>query len=59
MYILLTTEDPLPLPELLEFKGVRTAEDIQAEKSRGGNSDLQDLLSSIDGPTCPRAVQLL
>jgi hypothetical protein len=50
-YILMTTEDPLPLPELLEFKGVRTPEDIQAEKSRGGNSDLQDLLSSIDGPT--------
>lgn len=50
-YILLTTEDPLPLPELLEFKGVRTPEDIQAEKSRGGNSDLQDLLSSIDEPT--------
>lgn len=50
-YILLTTEDPLPLPELLEFKGVRTPEEIQAERSRGGNSDLQDLLSCIDGPT--------
>jgi hypothetical protein len=50
-YILLTTEDPLPLPELLEFKGVRSLEDIQAGKSRGDKSDLQDLLSSIYGPT--------
>ena len=50
-YILLTTEDPLPLPELLEFKGVRSPEDIQAGKSRADKSDLQDLLSSIYGPT--------
>ena len=61
-YILLTTEDPLPLPELLEFKGVRSPEDTakekakaeEARKKRGvrreaGAEDLQNLLLLMGG----------
>lgn len=61
-YLLLTTEDPLPLPELLQFNGVRSPEAIARDKARAeearkkggvrggpGAEDLQDLLSGIGG----------
>jgi caspase domain-containing protein len=61
-YILITTEDPLPQPELLGFDGVRSPRTIAQEKARmeearkkrgersgPGAEDLQNLLTAIGG----------
>jgi hypothetical protein len=43
-YVMLTTDEPLPNPLVLESEGVRTRSE---SASRGASSPLQDLLSSI------------
>lgn len=58
-YLLLTSEQPLPLPELLEFSGVRTREQVaeMCDKGvRGGDYDLQNLLTDMESPVRTRGV---